>query len=305
MRVLWFAGLTLTLAALAQNPVRQDSTPVELGTRKEAQAAALATLTSEQRAQFDRGGRAFVTRDYPAALDTFRALLPELPPAGAPYALAGKYAAEAALNTGDRAFALKTLEPIAAANPQDWQAQVLLARGYAESGMGAERDAALARLAAIHKDTASPGAAGLKVFLIENIALPNGAISLWYSLEPWGSYHTYLFGRVYNQAHQQILRLALESGDADQPLFAKTYPELAARGEREFSLDGYGPDARNADGQLIQSHYTYGFFEGRPPYDIVRKQMIEAAEGERKPSSSRIGPVGEVPPPVVTPGVKN
>ena len=107
---------------------------------------------------------------------------------------------------------------------------------------------------------------------------------------------------MYNSGGRQILRLTLESGDADQPAFAREHPDLAARGDRAYSLDGYGPDQHTPEGRLIQSHYTYAFFAGRPDYDTVRGLMLGAAEGTVKPRSSRIGPVSDAPGPR---GVKN
>ena len=248
-------------------------------------------LSSSERARFDTAQRLFAGQHDAEALDGFKELLPQLQAGSPAYSFVAKFASEAAINTGDRAFALQTLKPIEQADANDWQAASLLARAYAESGDGPQRDREIARLSDLQRRAVDPQFAKLGQFQLERIVLPNGSMRVWYSLTPWGVYHVYVFARVYDAAEQQMLRLTLESGDFDQPGFAKEHPDLAARGERAFSLDGYGPDAHTADGQLIQSHYTYGSFEGQPNYDTVRRQMIEAAEGVRKPISERVGPV--------------
>jgi hypothetical protein len=98
----------------------------------------------------------------------------------------------------------------------------------AETGDKQGRDGQLAHLVDLRKRAVSPQIAQMKQLLIGRISIPSGFIRVWYSLEPWGSYKTYLFCRVYNPAGEQVLRIALESADFDQPQFAKEHPDLAA-----------------------------------------------------------------------------
>ena len=114
--------------------------------------------------------------------------------------------------------------------------------------------------------------------LLERIPESKGTIRIWYSLEPWGRYKTYLFARIYDDAGQQVERVTLESSDFDQPLFAKEHPDLAARGDRRFSLDGYGEDQHLPNGTVTQTHSTFGFFDGQPPYDTVRARIVQIAQ---------------------------
>ncbi len=211
-----------------------------------------------------------------------------------------KFAAESALDTGDRAFALSALQGIEASHPDDWQAACLLARAYVERA-GRQRDAEIARALDAHKRAGTPGNAA-RDFLLERIPLPNGSVDVLQAFEPWGPYRTSLLARVYDSGGRQILRLTLESGDVDQSAFAREHPDSAAREDLAYSLDGYGPDRHTPDGRLIQSHYTYAFFAGRPDYDTVRGLVLGAAQGTAKPLSSRTGPVVELPGPG---GVKN
>lgn len=247
----------------------------------------LAALTPAQKDSFLAAGKDFAAEQYGPALATLKPLVAQLPPGSPAQGMLAKYAAEAALNTGDRAYALGLLKPIEAADAYDWQAKSLLARADAEAGDKPARDAELASLTRMHKEMPSAQIGKLTQILLERDVLANGGtIRIWYSLEPWGRYKTYLFSRVFDKAGQQTLRIALESSDFDQPMFVKEHPEQAARGDRRFSLDGYGQDVKAANGGVTQTHMTFGFFDGRPPYDTVRARMLTIAEGKGAPISS-------------------
>jgi hypothetical protein len=263
-----------------------------VGTAKQTESTAtadpLSQLNPDQRQVYDAAARQFSGERYADAFGAFKTLLEQLPP-GPTHLVISKYTAEAALNIGDYSFARKTLMPIHEADPNDWQAAAMLARLYAETGDKQGRDAQIAHLVDLHKRAVSPQIAQMKQFLIERISIPSGFIRAWYSLEPWGSYKTYLFCRVYNTAGEQILRIALESADFDQPQFAKEHPDLAAAGARRFSLDGYGQQEKMPDGTVRGTHMTYGFFDGQPAYDTIRQQIIEIANGARGATSKTEG----------------
>lgn len=253
----------------------------------EQQSQALAGLSAGERTRFDAAQRAFTGQRFAEALDGFRPLLSEVQAGSPASVLIAKFAAESAINTGDPAFASRTLEPIEQADANDWQAASLLARAYAESGDRPRRDREIARLLALHQQAADPQFAKREQFLLERIALPQGSMRVWYSLVPWGPYHVYVYARVYDQAEQQVLRLTLESGDFDQPFFAKQHPDLAAKGERAFSLDSYGQDRQAANGQVAQTHGLITFYSGQPSYDTVRAAMIQAATANLQAASGR------------------
>ena len=56
--------------------------------------------------------------------------------------------------------------------------------------------------------------------------------------------------------------------------------------ERLYHLDGYGPDG---------SHYTFGFFESQPKYDVVREMALEALTGELNAISSTVPSYNQEP----------
>ena len=255
-----------------------------------AQTDALGQFTPAQREQYDAAGRLFSAERFAEALDIFRPLLAGLPPGSPGQVLVAKFASEAAINTGDYDFAVRTLTPIEAADANDWQAAGLLARAYAEGSQPQKRDAELARLKDLHTRAVTPQIAKQQQVLLERIPEKNGSLRVWYSLEPWGRYRVYVYARVYNQAGQQLLRITLESSDFDQPLFAKEHPDLAARGQRRFSLDGYGEEQKLPNGQMTGSHMTFGFFDGEPAYDVVRGRMVQIAEQQTRPASVPVLP---------------
>jgi hypothetical protein len=68
----------------------------------------------------------------------------------------------------------------------------------------------------------------------------------------------------------------LESDDVDQASFQKSYPDKAAKGDREFSLDTYpGPCSQG----LIR------FYSGEPSYEDVRAAIIKALAKSKAPES--------------------
>jgi tetratricopeptide (TPR) repeat protein len=244
-----------------------------------------AQFSPDQRGLYNTGLECFRSESFPEALAAFRKLLPQLTPGTPGQVHVAKFAAEAAIDAGDRQYALDLLKPIEAADPNDWQASCLLARVYAEKGEKEPRDAEIAHAIDLHKRAVSPQIAKMQQFLLERIPLASGSVRVWYSLEPWGQYKTYLFARVYDGAGQQAFRVSLESADFDQPLFAKDNPDLAAKGVRLFSLDGYGNPQKLPNGNSSFTHATFGFFKGQPSYDSIRERIVKIAEERSKPAS--------------------
>jgi len=238
-------------------------------------------LNPQQRQKFDDAQQAFKERRYDDALAGFRTLLAELPGD----TLLSKFACESALNLGDRGFAVTVVRPIAHADPSDWQAAALLTRACAESGDAPCRDRGMARMMDLHRQGVTPQ--GMRDYTVEHITVGENTLEIRASLEPWGPYKVYCLGRVSDQQGNIFLRITLESGDADRGLFAKQHPKEAAEGLRGFSLDAYRETGLNGNGQRTQTHYTYKFFVGEPPYETVREEFIKVANGTSTPLSSR------------------
>jgi hypothetical protein len=196
-----------------------------------------------------------------------------------------KLAASAALQSGDTAVALEQLRPIAQASPDNWQAAAVLTQAYAESGDKVNRDAGMAHMQDLHQRGLTPTT--LKQYTVERVSLGNNTLVIQTSLEPWGPYNVYDFGQVFDKEHTTFLRITVESNETDQPLFAKQHPKEASQGLHQFSLDAYRETGLNSSGQSRQTHYTFQFFVGRPPYETVRDAFISVATGKASAISSR------------------
>ncbi len=277
------ASLAVALAWIGSAGAQSPPAPQSAGL---VQADPLAALTAEQKTRFHEAAKRFAAGDYAGALPMFRELSSQLQPGTSAQIVVAKYASESALNMGDRDYAFSLLKPIVAAAPDDWQALSLMVRAYAETGQKAQRDATLAHLMDLHRRGVSPQLTQMQQFLMERIATKNGSIRIWYSFVPWGNFKTYVFSRIYDASGQQVLRVTLESSDFDQPQFAKEHPDMAAKGMRRFSMDGYGQDKKLDNGQVSQTHMTFGFFDGEPSYDVVRDRIVAIAEKQVGPISS-------------------
>lgn len=99
-------------------------------------------------------------------------------------------------------------------------------------------------------------------------------------------YKVYDLGQVSDAQGKLFFRMTIESSDFDQGWFAKEHPKEASQGLRSFSLDGYKETGLNANGQRTQTHYTYKFFVGQPPYKTVREEFVTIASGKGKPITS-------------------
>jgi hypothetical protein len=241
----------------------------------------LARLTLQQKQQFDEASKAFGAQRYADALAIFKRLLTELPG----NALLSKFACEAALNTDETGFALDTVRPVAQANPDDWQAAALLARACAEADDKPCRTSQMAHIADLQSRGLTPP--GMQAYLVERVKVGENILLIRMSLVPWGIYKVWALGQLMNAEGKIFFRATVESSDADQVFFAKTNPEDAAKGIRQFSLDGYLETGTNSNGQRTQTHYTYKFFVGQPSYDTVREEFVNIAAGKTKPRSAR------------------
>jgi hypothetical protein len=255
--------------------------PIQMETRDEL----ITKLNGEQKKVLDAATKAFGEKKFPEALAGFKELMGVLQGD----VMLSKFASESALNAGDKEFALKTLRPIASANPDDWQAAALLTRACAESGDATCRDAGIAHMLDLRHRGLTPQ--GLRDYVVENVKVGEKTLIIRTSLEPWGGYHVYAMGQLADSDGRIAFRVALESGDFDQPEFAKVHPEEAAKGMRRFSLDGYQDSGVNSNGQKTQTHFTYKFLDGQPTYAQVREDFVEIAEGKTKAMSSRAGVV--------------
>lgn len=246
----------------------------------ETEAELDARLTLAQKQQFDAAKKAQMANQYAEAFAGFKGLLQDLPEDS----LLAKWASDAALEMGDSAYALGVLKPIVMANFEDWQAISMLARAAAESGDKQTRDAAMMNLAMLRQHGLT-----MTQYTLERVKVGENVMTIRCFLVPFGPYKVYYVGNVADPKGVTFLHISLESSDADQMMFAKQHAKEAAAGIREFTLDAYQETGLNQAGQRTQTHFTYKFFAGQPPYDTVREEFLNVADGKAKPISSRTG----------------
>jgi hypothetical protein len=262
--------------------------PIQLASQASASAAAHieteseldARLSQVQKQQFDAAKKALQARKYREALAGFKALLNEFPGDS----LLTKWTSDSAIESGDSAFAAGLLKPLVQTNFEDWQAVTMLARAAAESGDRQTRDAAMINMTLLRQHGLN-----LPQYTLERLVVGENTMTIQCFLAPAGPYKAYYIGRVADPKGSVFLRISLESSDADQIQYAKEHAKEAAAGLREFTLDAYRETGLNADGQRTQTHFTYKFFTGQPPYDTVREEFLNVANGKTSPISSRAG----------------
>ena len=280
MRFSAAASLVVFFPVFASLPCPGQTADATAATHIETAPEMIARLNPAQKPQYDQAAMNFSGQNYADAFTQFKALLKDLPGD----AVLTKFASESALNIGDTAYALSNMKPIAAANPEDWQAASILTRAYAESGNKDDRDAGIAHMVELHKRGITPP--HMQQYILERVRTPDRTILIFTSLEPWGHYKVYDYAQVFDEEGHLVLRLTLESNDTDQPLFAKEHPKEAASGARLFSIDGYsGPTTAAQSGE---THSTYKFFTGQPSYDTVREAFLSIASDKSSPVTSRV-----------------
>ena len=269
--------LALTLAASAQTtPASQPPSP--------------------NQAQFREAVQAFQAKHFDLALADFKQLIAaDPPPTTSIRNLPPSPPSTSATPPSSSPRSSPSNSPI----PPTGKPRALLARAYAqtpaEPGHRQKRDEEVAAITRLHLQDPNSQLGKLRDFLLETVTQGDKTIQFYPALTPWGPYHVHLIARTFDPSGQPGLRMTLESGDGDQPLFAQQHPTETAAGQRSFSLDGYAPDQKSPDGQTIQTHYTFAFFTGQPSYDEVRQKVLDIATGKLKAMSSRSGPISSGP----------
>jgi hypothetical protein len=266
--------LCLVLAALAagslaaQEPVMRCDPP----------AGALANLSKAQKKTFMHSQSVFVAGHFADALGELRALLAQVPLGTPAQTALAERAAEAAIEAGDQATAITLLKPIEAHDGNDCLAHTLLARADAETGNSAERDAEITILTTLHQMNPNSPAGKLDGFELEKHIFKSGdGVAIGYLMHPTGPHHTHLTAEIADPSGNPLLMIELDSDDGDQVYFRETHPDLAAKGDRRYSLDAFFSDKLLQDSQG-DHHRTIQFYDGLPSYDVVRERILAIAD---------------------------
>jgi hypothetical protein len=268
----------LTVVLLLVQPILMAQERI---TRCDPPAGSLSRLTRAQKDAFFKSQDKFLAGRFADALDDLRTLLKQLPQESVAHAALAERAAEAAIFAEDRPYAISLLQPLVERDGNDCTARTLLARAYAEGGQAAKRDAELSALTALHQRFPKSPAGKLDSFLLEEHRLGGDkTVRVWYCLRPLEPHKVHIYAMVSDSSASPIVIIELDSDDGDQIDFKATHPDLAAKGDRRFTLDAWKPDRSRPDGLIHLP--VIAFFEGRPAYDVVRGQMLKVAEAVAK-----------------------
>lgn len=277
LKPLFVTALMVCSLATAAGLAAQEPT-----LRCDPPAGSLGKLTQVQKKAFMESQDRFLAGRFTDALEELRGLLAQSPQNTPAQTALAERAAEAAIEAGERAYAISLLKPIEERDGSDCLARALLARADAENGQAAERDAELSALTALHKKAPKSPAGKLDAFLLEKHSVKGGgSVEIWYVLRPWGLHHTYISSDILDASGESVLHIELDSDDGDQVSFKQSHPDLVAKGERCYSLDAFASNKALPD-PTADHHALIQFFDGAPSYDTVRERILAIAERSAK-----------------------
>ncbi len=264
-------GLLVSFTTPSELPAQEAAAPV-VAESAQAHQNPLAELSSENRALFKTLREAAQQGNDAEVVANGKKLLPELKPETPLADFVALLTGTSALEIGEWRYALALLKPLADAHPKDWRAAAALARIYAESNERALRDQQIARMFALHHETADAAFAKLHTFPIQKVKLHSGYAVFLYPFEPLKPDDAYLVALVYTNEGKADYRIEIDSDDVDQAFFK---PKHA--GERRFSIDTYRQNETNPN--WPESQALHGFFDGVFDYDTMRDLMVKTANG--------------------------
>ena len=211
--------------------------------------------------QVQSAGEALQKGDFKNALVISREVIATSPDNIVAYNLAGN----ASLRLHEYANAIEFFRHALQLQPDEYHNVGGLMAAYSLAGKTAEADAEREHIRQLKAANRLPPGFNFQIDTFDVSDKQIWAVEFFPDLGGKFNYR-YSFN-VFDVAGKQVYRVALESDDVDQPMFAKEHPKEAAAGKRAFSLDGYGPG----------SHATIKFYEGEPTYATARddaKQFI-------------------------------
>lgn len=161
--------------------------------------------------------------------------------------------------------------------PNNWRARIQLIRTYEMAGMKTERDAERDALRDIRRKGTDPELNSFQNYLMDEFYVGEKQVRVLAFFELTGRFGYRYYFDVFNTAtKQQEYRIALESDEMDQPIFANEHPAEAAAGSRRFSMDTYQQN----------SHGLMRFFDGEPSYDDAKALVTQAVQGKVTPQAA-------------------
>jgi tetratricopeptide (TPR) repeat protein len=170
--------------------------------------------------------------------------------------------------------AIKEFHTVIAAKPDDWAAHQNLALSFALSKDWPDFDKERATLKAA-RDNNAPGLDKTRFDLIDvlQIGPRTYRVLAFYTLA--GRYDTRYAFVHFGDNGKLTDYIQCESDDADQYFFKQKHPDLAAAGQRSFSLDTYSVGENGLSQGLIKFYP-----DGEPTYETVREDALKVLQAQ-------------------------
>lgn len=265
------ATLLIAVAAPAANPTPAASVLVNalkaepqssnLASPQPTTEAASADLNTLRRQGID----AFRQRDCVGALRIFRQVIAADPSDIVAYNMA----ANCSLRLKDYPSAIDSFKHALQLHSDEYHNLSGLIRAFTLAGMAPERDEVRKHISELEHAGKLPDNFN---YVFETFDAGDKKIEVAEFPKIQGYYGERYRFKVFNSAGKEIFCVTLESDALEQPVWAKEHPKEAAAGGRKFSLDAYASD----------SHSTYGFYDGEPPYEQVREEAKQILAGKKQ-----------------------
>jgi tetratricopeptide (TPR) repeat protein len=236
----------------------QSSTPASPQAAAEPAPADLNTLRRQ-------GINAFRQKDFALALRIFQQVIAADPSDVVAY----NVAANCSSRLKDYPSAIDSFKHALQLRPDEYHNVSGLIRAYTLAGMAPERDELRKHIAQLEDAGKLPADFN---YIFEAFDAADKKIQVAEFPKIQGLYGERYRFMVFNDAGKEIFCVTLESDEPEQATWAKEHPKEAAAGGRRFSLDGYASD----------SHSTYGFYDGEPPYEQVREEVKQILAGKKR-----------------------
>jgi len=256
MPYLLIAFLVIGFAAVQETSTSRDS--VSSATPKESIGSRMRTATL-----------AFQAGDCDKAIIMFREVIADDPT----NILAHNLAGNCSLRLRDYPAAIDSFQHALQLQPDEWHNLAGLMRSYTLAGRDKERDQEREHLRQLDSQGRLPKNFS---YVFDFFMVGDRQVEGLEFLHLSGRFNLRYDFNVYTPKGDVVYRLALESDDIGQPLWAKEHPKEAAAGYREFSLDGYSSN----------SHQLYRFYDGEPHYEKLRDDVKQVLLGNMKPLAS-------------------
>lgn len=183
-------------------------------------------------------------------------------------------------DTKQHSRAIEWFNRVVDANPNDWRAIAKLVQENEAIGDTVARDGAIESIYEIWESGADAELRQQAFYIREQLETEIGRLFVLEYFELIGPRpRKYVFNLQNPETEEIVFVVSLGSYDTTTE-FAQAAGNLEAD-ERLFHLDGYSPNG---------SHFTYGFFNPMPAYDVVKELALDALNGELKTVSSTIIP---------------